>query len=72
MILHTNLAVLEVAEPGLLDVLRATVPLDAWVLGWLSPNEAILDPARLREALDALEAAGMAPLVRRDMGGGAS
>lgn len=68
MILHKNLAVLEVAEPGLLDVLRATVPLDVWVLGWLSPTEAILDPARLREALDALEAAGMAALVRRDVG----
>ncbi len=66
MILHKNLAVLEVAEVGLLDVLRATVPLDSWIVGWLSPTEAILDPARLREALDALEAAGMAALVRRD------
>jgi hypothetical protein len=66
VILHKNLAVLEVAEVGLLDVLRATVPLDSWIVGWLSPTEAILDPARLREALDALEAAGMAALVRRD------
>jgi hypothetical protein len=66
VILHKNLAVLEVADVGLLDVLRATVPLDSWIVGWLSPTEAILDPARLREALDALEAAGMAALVRRD------
>jgi hypothetical protein len=36
------------------------------VVGWLSPTEAVIDPARLRPLLDRLEAVGMAALVRRE------
>lgn len=68
MILHRNLAVLEIGEEGLLDAVRSVVDLDAYVIGWLSPSEAVVDPARLRELLDRLEAVGMAALVRRDGG----
>lgn len=64
-ILHRNLAVLTVADPGLLDAIRAVVPLEDHVLGWLSPTEAVIDPAHLRALLDALETAGMGALVRR-------
>ncbi len=64
-ILHRNLAMLTVSDPGLLDAIRAVVPLEDHVLGWLSPTEAVIDPAQLRALLDALEAAGMGALVRR-------
>ena len=64
-ILHRNLAVLTVAEPGLLEAIRAVVPLEEHVLAWLSPTEAVIDPAHLRALLDALETAGMGALVRR-------
>jgi hypothetical protein len=64
-ILHRNLAVLTVAEPGLIEAIRAVVPLEEHVLGWLSPTEAVIDPAHLRALLDALDAAGMGALVRR-------
>ncbi len=64
-VLHRNLAVLTLSDPGLLEAVRAVVPLEEHVLAWLSPTEAVVDPARLRELLDALEAAGMGALVRR-------
>ncbi len=65
MTIHRNLAVLRVAEPHTFDEIRAVAPLDAAVLGWVSPTEAVLDPQRLKALLDALEAKGMAALVRR-------
>ncbi len=65
MILHRNLAVLKVSEPGLLDAVRAVLPLEDHVIGWLSPTEAVIDPEKLRSLLDVLEAAGLGALVRR-------
>ena len=59
MIFHRNLAVLKVSEAGLLDAVRAILPLEDHVIGWLSPTEAVIDPEKLRSLLDALEAAGM-------------
>ena len=64
-IIHRNLAVLRVADVGVLDEIRAVLPLEEHVIGWLSPTEAVLDPQRLRVLLDALEARGMGALVRR-------
>lgn len=66
MILHRNVAVLEIGEEGLLEAVRTVVDLDPYVLGWLSPTEAVIDPSRLRELLDRLDAVGMAALVRRE------
>jgi hypothetical protein len=66
VILHRNLAVLEISEDGLLEAVRRVVDLDTYVVGWLSPTEAVIDPARLRPLLDRLEAVGMAALVRRE------
>lgn len=70
MILHKNLAVLRVADPAVLDEIRAVVPLDEHVVGWISPTEAVLDPQRLKSLLDGLEARGMGAMVRRAGPGG--
>lgn len=65
-VLHRNVAVLRVADPGVLDEIRAVYPaLDVHVLGWISPTEAVLDPAELKPMLDTLDARGMGALVRR-------
>jgi hypothetical protein len=69
-VIHRNVAVLRVAEPGVLDEIRAVLPLDAHVIGWISPTEAVLDPHELKPFLDALEARGMGALVRRTGPGG--
>ncbi len=63
--IHRNVAVLRVAEPGVFEEIRAVLPLDEHVIGWISPTEAVLDPQDLRRFLDALEARGMGALVRR-------
>lgn len=68
--LHKNLAVLRVADPGVLDEIRAVAPLDDHVIGWISPTEAVLDPARMKPLLDTLEARGMGAMVRRAGSGG--
>jgi hypothetical protein len=65
MIVHRNVAVLRVADPGVIEEIRAVLPLDNHVVGWLSPTEAVLDPADLKTLLDGLEARGMGALVRR-------
>lgn len=63
--IHQNVALLRVADVGVLDEIRAVVPFDDYVLGWVSPTEAIVDPSRLKSLLDGLEARGMAALVKR-------
>lgn len=63
--LHRNVAVLRVADAQALAELRALVPLENFVLGEIAPNELVLDPNRVRELQDALEARGLSPLVRR-------
>jgi hypothetical protein len=64
-VLHRNLALLRVSEPGVLDEVRAVVPLDEYVLGSLSATEILVDPQRLKGLLDLLEARGMSALVKR-------
>ena len=64
-IIHRNVAVLRVSEPGVLEEIRAVTRFDDHVLGWISPTEVVLDPARLKPLLDILEARGMSALVRR-------
>ncbi len=64
-IIHRNVAVLRVADPGVFDEIRAVLPLDVHVMGWISPTEAVLDPHELKPLLEALEARGMGALVRR-------
>jgi hypothetical protein len=64
-VLHKNLALLRVGEPGVIEELRAAVNFDDHVLGWVSDTEAILDPHMLKDLLVALEARGMTALVRR-------
>jgi hypothetical protein len=63
--LHRNVAVLRVADAQALAELRALVPLENFVLGEIAPNELVLDPNRVRELQEALEARGLSPLVRR-------
>jgi hypothetical protein len=63
--IHRNVAVLRVVEPAVLDEIRAVIALDDHVLAWISPTEAVLDPARLKPLIETLEARGMGALVRR-------
>jgi hypothetical protein len=65
MIVHRNVAVLRVADPHVFDEIRAVLPLDEHVVGWISPTEAVLDPARMKGLIDGLEARGMGALVKR-------
>jgi hypothetical protein len=64
-IVHHNLALLEVADPKVLDELRALLPLEDYVLGQLSDTELIVDPRRVRELVERLESRGLAPLVKK-------
>ena len=65
-VIHRNVAVLRVADPGVLDEIRAVYPaLDVHILGWIAPTEAVLDPSELKPLLDAFVAMGMGALVRR-------
>lgn len=63
--LHRNVAVLRVADAQALAELRALVPLDNFVIGEISPTELVLDPNRVRELQEALEARGLSPLLRK-------
>lgn len=69
-VIHRNVALLRVVDPGVLDEIRAVLPLEDHVIAWISPTEAVLDPQRLKPLLDVLEARGMAALVRRAGPGG--
>ena len=64
-ILHKNLAILRVTEARVLDEIRAVVPLLDYSLGILSETEVIVDPSRLRELREALDARGLQALVKR-------
>lgn len=65
-IVHKNVAVLRVADPKVLDEIRAVVSLDDYVLGKLSDTELVIDPARMKELLSRLDAKGLQPLVKRE------
>lgn len=65
MILHRNLAVLRVAEARIWDELRAVIPLDDHIVGWVSPTEAVLNPGQIKTLMSQLESRGLAPLIKR-------
>jgi hypothetical protein len=65
VIAHRDVALLRVSDPSVLAEIRAVVPLDDYVLGWISPTEAIIDPASLRALQEGLEGRGIAALVKR-------
>jgi hypothetical protein len=65
LILHRNVAVIEVEDAHVFKEIRALIPLDNYALGALSETELIVDPRRLKELLDQLVEKGLAPLVRR-------
>ena len=67
-VVHRDVTVLAVREPGVLDEIRAAVPLDDFVLAVLSDTRLLLDPTRLAELHDLLAAAGVAPLTQRARG----
>lgn len=62
---HKGLAVLRVSDAHVFEEIRAVLPLDEHVLGWVSATEAVVDPASLKHLLDQLEAKGMRALVRK-------
>jgi hypothetical protein len=62
---HRGLAVLRVSDARVFDEIRAVLPFDEHVLGWISPTEAIVDPSTLRSLLDQLDGRGMKALVKR-------
>ena len=59
------LATLPEAARSVLEEVRAVLPLDDFVLGQLSPTELLIDPQRLRELLQRLDARGLSALVRK-------
>ena len=48
-VVHRDVTVLAVREPGVLDEIRAVVPLDEFVLAVISDTRLLLDPTRLAE-----------------------
>ena len=64
-ILHRDVAVLKVEDPGVFDEIRAVLPLEDFVLGQLSDTELVIDPRRVRELSARLEGRGMTPLVKK-------
>ncbi|MBO85042.1 MAG: hypothetical protein CL927_06760 [Deltaproteobacteria bacterium] len=64
-VVHRDVTVLSVREPGVLDEIRAVVPLDEFVLAVISDTRLLLDPTRLAELHGLLTAAGVAPLMQR-------
>lgn|GEM_PF-1706264 len=67
-VVHRDVTVLAVREPGVLDEIRALVPLDDFVLAVISDTRLLIDPTRTGELADLLAAAGAAPLVQRARG----
>lgn len=64
-VVHRNLAVLQVADPEVLRELEIMLPLGTWVIGRLSPTELLVDPRKVKDLSERLEAHGLAPLLRR-------
>lgn len=64
-LIHRNLALLEVSSPEVLSEIRAVVPLESYVLGTVSETQLIIEPARIKDLREALEARGLSALVRR-------
>ena len=65
VIVHRDVAVLRVADPKVLDEIRAILPLDEYVFAVISPTELVVDPARIGELVGQLEAKGLAPMMKR-------
>lgn len=64
-IVHRQVALLKVSDPKVIDEVRAVVPLDEFVLAWVSPSEVVVDPARVGELFQRLSDRGLAPLMKR-------
>ena len=64
-IVHKNLAILRVEKPHVFEEIRALVDIDDFIIGQLSPTEVAIDPKRVRELDEALNAKGLHPLLRR-------
>ncbi len=67
-VVHRNLTVLAVREPGVFDEMRERIALDDFVLAVLSDMRLLIDPARTGELQALLNEAGLAPLVQRARG----
>ena len=67
-VVHRDVTVLAVREPGVFDEIRSVVPLDEFVLAAISETRLLIDPARTGELHDRLVAAGVAPLLQRARG----
>ena len=64
-IAHRQVALLKVSDPKVIDEVRAVVPLDEFMLAWVSPSEVVIDPARVGELFQRLSDRGLAPLMKR-------
>ena len=64
-IAHRHVAVLRVAEPKVLDEIRAIVALDQFVIGVVSETELVIDPSRVGQLASALAERGLSPLMKR-------
>ena len=65
IIAHRHTALLRVSEARVFDEIRAVLPLEDYVLAWVSPTELVIDPARIGELSQRLADRGLAPLMKR-------
>ena len=65
IIAHRHTALLKVSEPRVFEEIRAVLPLEDYVLAWVSPTELVIDPARIGELAQRLADRGLAPLMKR-------
>jgi len=65
VVVHNNVALLQVESLEILSEIRSTVPLDEFVVGQVSPTELIVNPKKIAELNKLLSAAGLQPLLRK-------
>jgi hypothetical protein len=65
-VLHKNVTVLAVPDARVVAELRALLPLDAYVIGEISPTELVIDPARVGELAARLQEKGLAALIKKE------
>jgi len=65
LIAHRHTALLKVSEARVFEEIRAVLPLEDYVLAWVSPTELVIDPARIGELAQRLADRGLAPLLKR-------
>ena len=64
-VLHKSVAVLQVEDPHVIEEIRAVIDLDEYVMAQMSDTQLVIDPKRVKELSDLLNAKGLRPLIRK-------